>query len=206
MSETKIIQRALTPRFLCRNKLNVVLFALLFFHISVGKATETDTAIDPVKRLAFETKPTSIHVDATTNHTYNLSKIKRSLRLPNTTFPLHYHLHIVTHIHREIFEFTGNVTMDIEIRESTNEIVLHAKNITVRAITMLELHTHETLDDLSYTYEEYGSYLIIHPIENYIAFEAGQHYRLEILYKGLLNEDTFGIYWMTYSDEKNGTV
>uniref|UniRef100_A0A0A1X672 Endoplasmic reticulum aminopeptidase 1 n=1 Tax=Zeugodacus cucurbitae TaxID=28588 RepID=A0A0A1X672_ZEUCU len=210
MSETKPGQCVLTLHLLYRNKLNVLLFVLLVFHISAGNATETDTAIDPVKRISFTTAapppPTAIDVDAATNHTNDPPKIRRSLRLPNTTFPLNYHLHIVTHIHREVFEFTGNVTMDIEIRQSTNEIVLHAKNLTVNAITLLELHTHETLRDLTYSYEKYGSYLIIQPIENYIAFEAGQRYRLEILYTGTMRADTFGIYWMTYRDEKNSTV
>nr|XP_036212717.1 aminopeptidase N isoform X2 [Bactrocera oleae] len=206
MSETKTTKCALKLCFLHRNKLNMLLFVLLLFHISVGNATETDTAIDPAKRYSFTTKPPPIDVGLATNHTQETKKITRSLRLPNTTFPLHYHLHITTHIHREIFEFTGNMTIDIEIRESTNEIVLHAKNITVTAITMLELHTNERLLDLTYTYKKYGSYLIIHPIENYVSFEAGQRYRVEILYKGLLREDSFGIYWMTYSDEKNATV
>uniref|UniRef100_A0A0K8TYC5 Alanine/arginine aminopeptidase n=1 Tax=Bactrocera latifrons TaxID=174628 RepID=A0A0K8TYC5_BACLA len=208
MSETIIRKCALKPCFLYRNKLHVLLLVLVLFHISVGNATERDIVVDPENPRSFTTTtpPTSVDVGAATNHTDAAKKITRSLRLPNTTFPLHYHLHITTRIHREIFEFTGNMTIDIDIRETTNEIVLHAKNITVTAVTMLELHTNEKLLDLTYTYEKHGSYLIIHPIENYAAFEEGQRYRLEILYKGLLREDSFGIYWMTYSDDKNATV
>ncbi|XP_054725825.1 aminopeptidase N [Anastrepha obliqua] len=169
--------------------------ALLFFDKSSGISIEADTA---------KHSPTA-DVDSSTNIS-TANGVPRSLRLPNTTYPLHYYLHIISNIHREEFEYVGNVTIEIAIRESTNEIVLHAKNLSDFAISMLELHTHEKLDDLTYTYDPHASFLIIHPIENYQAFEAGQHYRLEILFKGLMHEDTFGIYWMIYSDQKNNTV
>lgn len=131
---------------------------------------------------------------------------KRSLRLPNDTYPLEYHLHISSNIHLGDFQFNGNATIDIEIRRSTNEIVLHAKNLTDIEITLRLLDndkpdaTGEVVDDVTHTYDPQGTFLVIHPRENYQAFEAGQRYRLEILYTGLMGTRPKGLYWMAYEE------
>ncbi|XP_034487523.1 endoplasmic reticulum aminopeptidase 1 isoform X2 [Drosophila innubila] len=137
----------------------------------------------------------------------------RSLRLPNDTYPLGYHLHISSNIHLGDWRFNGNATIDIEIRRSTNEIVLHAKNLSDIEITLRLLDNDrpdasgEVVDDVSHTYDPQGTFLIIHPRENYQAFEAGQHYRLEILYSGLMGKLPQGLYWMEYEEEtSNHTV
>ncbi|KAL7727698.1 hypothetical protein ACLKA6_008037 [Drosophila palustris] len=130
----------------------------------------------------------------------------RSLRLPNDTYPLGYHLHISSNIHLGDFQFNGNATIDIEIRRSTNEIVLHAKNLTDIEITLRLLDNDrpdamgELVDDVTHTYDPQGTFLIIHPRENYQAFEAGQRYRLEILYTGLMGTRPKGLYWMAYEE------
>ncbi|XP_062123578.1 aminopeptidase N isoform X1 [Drosophila sulfurigaster albostrigata] len=130
----------------------------------------------------------------------------RSLRLPNDTYPLGYLLHISTNIHLGDWQFNGSATIDIEIRRSTNEIVLHAKNLSDIEITLRLLDNDrpddvgELVDDLTHTYDPQGTFLVIHPRENYQAFEAGQRYRLEILYTGIMGTRPNGLYWMPYED------
>ncbi|XP_037949814.1 aminopeptidase N-like isoform X1 [Teleopsis dalmanni] len=131
---------------------------------------------------------------------------RRSLRLPNSTFPLHYDLHINTSIHLEDFVYIGNVTIDIEIRESTNEIVMHAKNLSDFEIIVYELPSGDVVTDLTHSYDPFSHFLIIHPIQRYVAFEAGQLYRVQILFKGLLHSTTYGFYWFSYNDQNNRTV
>lgn len=137
----------------------------------------------------------------------------RSLRLPNDTYPLEYHLHISSNIHLGEWRFNGNATIDIEIRRSTNEIVLHAKNLSDIEITLRLLDNDrpdaigELVDDVTHTYDPQGTFLIIHPRENYQAFEAGQRYRLEILYTGQMGTRPKGLYWMAYEEpNSNHTV
>ncbi|EDW84910.1 uncharacterized protein Dwil_GK12886 [Drosophila willistoni] len=142
----------------------------------------------------------------------------RPLRLPNETYPLSYQLHINSSIHMGNFLFNGNATIDIEIRQSTNEIVLHAKNLSDFRITVLRLNDDaaaigagaaefELVDDLTHTFDSHGSFLVIYPFENYQAFEAGQRYRVEILYTGEMQKKARGLYWMTYENElDNRTV
>ncbi|KAH8335671.1 hypothetical protein KR074_008771 [Drosophila pseudoananassae] len=138
----------------------------------------------------------------------------RPLRLPNDTYPLHYQLHISSNIHKGTLLFSGNATIDVLIRQSTNEIVLHAKNLTDIQITVRRLvdsdsgpETTVLVDDLTHTIDERAAFVIIHPQENYLAFEAGQRYRLEILYTAIMRNRAMGLYYMDYHDEKtNRTV
>ncbi|KAH8298704.1 hypothetical protein KR018_005327 [Drosophila ironensis] len=149
----------------------------------------------------------------------------RSLRLPNETYPLLYRLHITSNIHKGTLLFSGNATIDVVIRQSTNEIVLHAKNLTDIQITVRQLMSSEPdsgadahadvdafveseiVDDLTHTFNEQASFLIIHPRENYQAFEAGQRYRLEILYTAIMSSKPMGLYYMDYTDDNtNSTV
>ncbi|XP_017961021.1 endoplasmic reticulum aminopeptidase 1 isoform X3 [Drosophila navojoa] len=138
----------------------------------------------------------------------------RSLRLPNDTYPLSYQLHIGTNIHLGEWRFAGNATIDIEIRRSTNEIVVHAKNLSDIQITLRLLDNArpeelgELVDDITYTYDPYATFLIVHPRVDYQAFEAGQRYRLQITYTGLMSTRPKGLYWMAYEEEppSNRTV
>ncbi|XP_017073624.2 endoplasmic reticulum aminopeptidase 1 [Drosophila eugracilis] len=135
----------------------------------------------------------------------SVTQRERSLRLPNETYPLFYQLHISSDIHMGTLLFSGNATIDVAIRRSTNEIVLHANNlsdiqITVHRVTDIGL---ELVDDLTHTVHQSGSYLIIHPTENYQAFEQGQLYRLEILYTAIMTSRPSGLYYMDYRDEEN---
>ncbi|XP_044314601.1 LOW QUALITY PROTEIN: aminopeptidase N [Drosophila rhopaloa] len=128
----------------------------------------------------------------------------RSLRLPNDTHPLAYHLHISSDIHRGVLLFSGNATIDVVIRKSTNEIVLHAKNLSDIQITVHQLIDggSEIVDNLTHTIHRSASFLIIHPIENFQAFEEGQRFRLEILYTANMTQRPAGLYYMDYSDEE----
>lgn len=133
----------------------------------------------------------------------------RSLRLPNDTYPLSYQLHISTNIHLGEWRFAGNATIDIEIRRSTNEIVVHAKNLSDIQITLRLLDSSrpeelgELVDDVTHTYDPYATFLIIHPRVDYQAFEAGQRYRLHISYTGLMSTRPKGLYWMSYEEPLN---
>ncbi|XP_043653069.1 endoplasmic reticulum aminopeptidase 1 [Drosophila teissieri] len=134
---------------------------------------------------------------------------ERSLRLPNATYPLFYQLHIASDIHKGQLLFTGNATIDVAIRQSTNEIVLHAKNLSDIEITVRRLTDagSEIVDDLTHTLHPTAGFLIIHATENYMAFEEGQRYRLEILYTAIMASRPAGLYYMDYMDEEtNRTV
>ncbi|KAH8346510.1 hypothetical protein KR084_001714 [Drosophila pseudotakahashii] len=134
---------------------------------------------------------------------WSASQRERSLRLPNETYPLFYQLHISSDIHKGTLLFSGNATIDVAIRQTTNEIVLHAKNLSDIQITVRQLTDEgsEIVDDLTHTLHHAGAFLIIHARENYAAFEEGQQYRLEILYTATMASRPAGLYYMDYRDE-----
>ncbi|XP_017058643.1 aminopeptidase N [Drosophila ficusphila] len=136
----------------------------------------------------------------------SLPQRTRSLRLPNDTYPLFYQLHISSDIHKGTLLFSGNATIDVAIRRSTNEIVLHAKNLSDIQVTVHQLTdgAEELVDDLTHTLHPKESFLVIHPRENYQAFEAGQRYRLEILYTAIMGSRPMGLYYMDYPSANDG--
>ncbi|XP_037811881.1 uncharacterized protein LOC119603780 [Lucilia sericata] len=130
----------------------------------------------------------------------------RSLRLPNSTYPLHYHWHITTNVHKGDLDFKGNVSIVIDIKESTDEIVLHAKKLRNFSIICYDLETGTQLQDLTYTHDNRTNFLIIHAREYYQVFEVMKKYRLEIHYEGTMNEKHAGLYWLAYQDHNNQTI
>ncbi|XP_044250933.1 aminopeptidase N-like [Drosophila takahashii] len=134
-----------------------------------------------------------------------VSQQERSLRLPNETYPIFYQLHISSDIHKGTLDFFGNATIDIAVRQSTNEIVLHAKNLSDIQITVLQLTDEGSVivPDLTHTLHHSADFLIIHPRKNYQAFEKGQRYHLEILYKSTMASQPGGLYYMDYWDQEN---
>lgn len=131
---------------------------------------------------------------------------QRSLRLPNSTYPLHYYWHVTTLVHKGDLDFKGNVTIDIEIKENTDEIVLHAKNLRNFTINCYDLETGTLLTDLTYSLDDHTNFLIIHAREYYQVFEVMKIYRLEILYEGSMNEKHAGLYWLAYENQNNETM
>ena len=130
----------------------------------------------------------------------------RPLRLPNATIPLHYYWHVTTLVHLGDLSFKGNVTIDLEIKETTDEIVLHAKDLRNFGIRCIDLETMQELTDLTHTHDYNNNFLIIHAHEYYQVFEVTKKYRLEILYDGSMNEKHAGVYWLAYEDEQNNTM
>lgn len=125
-----------------------------------------------------------------------------SIRLPNSTFPLHYHWHVHTNIHQGDLNFRGNVTLDIAVRELTRQVVLHAKRLRNFVITVQDLQTKNFYDNLEHVLDEQRDFLVISLLnkegDQNSLFLVDRQYRLEILYDGEMNENCLGIYWIAY--------
>ncbi|XP_030369375.1 endoplasmic reticulum aminopeptidase 1 [Scaptodrosophila lebanonensis] len=132
--------------------------------------------------------------------------LERPLRLPNDTYPLSYQIHISSDIHLGDLRFNGNATIDIEIRQTTHEIVLHAKELKDLQISVRARDSNEPISDLLHTYDPRGSFLIIYSPENYQKFKEGERYIVEIIYRADMQKRNIGLYWMTYETESNQTV
>lgn len=116
-------------------------------------------------------------------------------RLPNDSRPLRYDLWLKTDVHQNLFDFTGRVKIHITIIESTQRITLHARQLTIDNIDILNRDGSLVQSNLNHEYDDVLEFLIISlPVE----FMENDQIILDISYHGILREDGSGFYRASY--------
>lgn len=120
-------------------------------------------------------------------------------RLPNETAPVHYKVQLMTRIDMSVFAFEGEVQITIEIKETTDQIVVHSRQLNINSIELYEVSIPSrliagTID----TYDETTEFLTITSPE---ALLVTRTYVLIIKYDGFLRSDEAGFYLAQYNDE-----
>ena len=122
-----------------------------------------------------------------------------SYRLPNTTVPTHYTLRLDTDIHREIFDYTGNVQIRINVLEATDQIVLHSSR---SEITHVQLRNGVGLNVpvKNFEFDEDKEFLVVN-VGTTLQPNTGT-YTLEIDFtNSIARNDQAGFYRSSYDDE-----
>lgn len=127
-------------------------------------------------------------------------------RLPNNTRPLSYDLSIFTRIDLSIFDFSGVVKIKIAVSQLTQEIVLHARQLTIVNVTLTKIRSEfsEDVSLLPYSYNPVPEFLRIHT--NGTDLNAGDELLLRIDYVGVLREDRGGFYRSSYENVDGSTT
>lgn len=136
-----------------------------------------------------------VHSEATDNDIKAIN-----YRLPGKTRPETYQISIVTRIDLAIFDFSGNVKINIIVEELTREIVLHAKQIVINNLTLWRL-TEDNYTDiklLPYETEEATQFLIIKT--DGIDLNVGDKLMINIGYNGVLGADANGFFRSFYEN------
>lgn len=118
-------------------------------------------------------------------------------RLPNNTVPLAYDITLTTRVDAANFTFNGNVRIQILTRQSTQQIVLHHRQLTISDVRLWT--TNDPPQEVTlgaFTYYAELEFLEI-PISGN-PLPAGSIYYLEINYIGTLREDNYGLYRSSY--------
>lgn len=121
--------------------------------------------------------------------------------LPETSYPLHYNLHITSNIHRDEFNFNGRVAIKLAILENTNKITMHSKNLTITSINLF--NPDNTPITISHELTEYD-FLVITTQDVILVPE--NEYRVEIVYNGEYMSSSNGFYSASYINAKNEKV
>ncbi|KAL5284040.1 hypothetical protein ACFFRR_006359 [Megaselia abdita] len=140
-----------------------------------------------------------------------------SFRLRNETVPLHYSLDITTRIHEDQFDFNGTVDIKVFVKNSTNKIVLHSKDLVIVYLSLVDIENKVRLDNVVFKLLDYYSMLVVYSASNDVIadddeylLKEGKTYLLSIQFTGQLNNvnnnRTFGIYAASYKDSTNKTV
>jgi len=114
---------------------------------------------------------------------------EREIRLPNNVRPSHYEITVTPNI--QGLTFTGDVTIDVNVAEQTNEIVLNAVNLEFSRVrldgrTTPQVRFDEETQTAHFTFQR--------PVT------AGAH-ELSIAYTGTINTGAFGLFAQDYENE-----
>ncbi|KAG5684365.1 hypothetical protein PVAND_013600 [Polypedilum vanderplanki] len=112
-------------------------------------------------------------------------------RLPNDTFPLSYDLSLTNYIHESNFTFNGNVKIHIKIKEETQTVTLHRRDIIIDSIDLYDGNDILKLSNLQFEYLEEFDFIRVN-------LETPQNKDSEIFldftFNGLLEEEASGFF------------
>lgn len=126
-----------------------------------------------------------------------------SYRLPNNTLPVHYTIHLKTNLHEDDFSFSGTVEIRIVTLEETAEIIVHARQLTIGAVSLWTL-SGAAIDINPIGYDTVTEFVTIRVLNGVL--QSNQQFLLRIEYRGELREDNLGFYRSSYRDENNQLV
>lgn len=121
----------------------------------------------------------------------------RNFRLPNNTAPVSYDVRLSTDIHRGVFGFEGDVTINIIALEATNTITFHSRHTIIERIDLFNSNGTLIQADLPYVYDSEVHFLVIPVIRE---LEPGQELAIEISYQGFINSELYGFFRNSYYD------
>lgn len=124
-----------------------------------------------------------------------------SYRLPNNTKPEEYAIELRTNIDKKEFNFTGKVTIKLRALESTKNITLHQRQLTIGE-HWLQAENGKPINVGQWNYDKTTEFLVI-PVTD--GLEKDQRYALTIAYTGELRADMGGFYRSSYVNSKNET-
>lgn len=127
-------------------------------------------------------------------------------RLPSTTRPISYDIHVTTNIHTQTdFSFTGEVAIRFRALRASRTITLHQRQLTIGNASLIltdQPNIQIPLNPAEYNSEnEFLSFTLQSPTALLI---GSREYILTIAYNGTLRTDEAGFYRSSYLTE-NGT-
>lgn len=120
-----------------------------------------------------------------------------SLRLPKNSFPLSYDIALKTNIHAGQRAFTGTVKIEIEIRETSDYITLHNRELAIDIASVKLTSALGNELTIEVTEDPAKEFLHIESVSQSLL--PGEKYTLEISYSGMLQLGTSGFYRSSYT-------
>lgn len=125
-------------------------------------------------------------------------------RLPTDAMPESYDISIKTQIHENIFEFSGNVTINFTAINPSSKIVLHKRDLRINLpIILTKITTNPIpfpLHDIQY--DETNDFLTIFT-EDYPT-KKDDKFSMLISYSGELKTNGIGLYRTSYRNNDDG--
>lgn len=125
-----------------------------------------------------------------------------SYRLPNTTVPLTYDIWLATEIHQGEFGFNGEVTIRFQCIETTAELILQYRTMTIDTVALFDSNNNLIEEDVSWYQNKTVEFLVITPNQQLI---QGQEYLVNVRFNGTMTDNGLGIYRAWYVDPAGDT-
>lgn len=144
------------------------------------------------------------YIDSSISEHANKSNI--NFRLPNTTHPETYDIAITTRIDQGIFDFYGYVRIGIVVDQTTREIVLHARQLTVSDVRLVKYagNVPINVEIDNHSYDGVTEFLKIRTKNSELL--SGDRLTLDITYNGTLRTDNLGFYRSSYINSEGKQV
>ncbi|XP_050095016.1 aminopeptidase N-like [Anopheles aquasalis] len=125
--------------------------------------------------------------------------VDESYRLPKTSVPIHYDVHLTTDIHRNERTFTGTVAIKLQVIEPTDTLVLHQRGLQLSSAKISSLLAGidgppTAIGDVTFATETQRAHLSLTAPRVLLA----GYYLVEIEYSGRLSTDDDGFYVSSY--------
>lgn len=119
-----------------------------------------------------------------------------SFRLPKSVVPLSYDISLTTNVHNGARAFTGNVKINVEIKEATEKITLHNRGLVPRSVTVKKTVGGADVD-VGQSADAGKEFLII--VSAGEPFQPEDLYTIDIDFTGQLQLGTSGFYRSSYT-------
>lgn len=122
-------------------------------------------------------------------------------RLPNNTKPNSYDITLATNIDKNDFSFTGRVAIKLVVLETSYNITIHARQLTIKTIN-LSTQSGAAINLSPFIYDKVTEFLVI---PTNAPLQKGLQYLLIVRYSGVLRIDRKGFYRATYVNAQGET-
>jgi Peptidase M1 N-terminal domain len=123
-------------------------------------------------------------------------------RLPNDTIPLRYDIGLTTRIDLGNFFFNGNVAIRFLVLQSTNQVTIHSKQLTISSVSLKSASGFQL--PITFQLDAVTEFLTVTlQLGN---FALNQEYILTVVYYGELRKDDQGFYRSSYVNGQGETV
>ncbi|XP_065203828.1 aminopeptidase N-like [Planococcus citri] len=135
---------------------------------------------------------------------FHTAKSTRNVRLPRAVVPDSYRLKIIPFIWEGNFTFNGEVSIVVNITESTKNITLHSLNLNISQAQIFKLPKpipnepfgrEEEVEIYGTSEDKERQFFILH-FDHYL--EKDSQYRVFIRYDGIINDNLQGFYRSSY--------
>lgn len=127
--------------------------------------------------------------------------VDESYRLPNTTFPTHYDIHLRSEIHTGDRNFLGSVDIHLTVLEATNNIVVHHRGLSIQSAQLKPADNSQQVLNLSSTFDPRIEHLTL---TSGTLLTSGD-YIVTVTFTGRLATNEDGFYISSYVDVAGST-